>query len=142
MEQNGRIRFFASKKARPVILSLPANAKLTDCAAQAAAKCAESLSFKTEAIAAVSSAVSAACQNAIERAYEGDTGNTLHVQIIPDAVALTVKIVDYGKPFDFGAGGTIATDWGFSSVVKSVDTVEHRVNSRGGNMVTLIKMNQ
>jgi len=141
VEQSGRTRFFASKRARPIVLSIPASAKLIDCASESAKKCAESMGYKGEAAAALSAAVSAACQNVVERAYENDAGNTFHVMIVPDQSAITVKIADYGKPFDFGAGGSVATDSGFAAVVKSVDTVEHRINSRGGNMVTLIKTN-
>ena len=139
VEPNGRTRFFSSKKARPVTLSIPANSKLSECASQAAATCAESLGFNAEAIEAVSGAVHAACQNVIDRAYDKDAGNAFHVQIVSDAAALTVKIADYGKPFDFGAGGSISTDAGFASVVSGMDTVEHRINPRGGNMVTMIK---
>jgi anti-sigma regulatory factor (Ser/Thr protein kinase) len=139
VEANGRTRFFASKKARPITLSVPANSKLLECPAQVAAICAESLGFKSDAIALISKAVAVACQNVIDRAYEKDAGNAFHVQILSDPAALTVKISDYGKPFDFGAGGAITSDIGFEPVVKSMDTVEHRVNPRGGNMVTLIK---
>ncbi len=142
VEQNGRTRFFASKKARPVVLSIPASAKLAECAAQAAAKCAESLGFKSAAVEAVTGAVASACRNVIERAYEQDSGNTFHVQIVPDPAALTVKITDYGKPFDFGPGGSIVKDSGFAAAVGAMDTVEHRVNPRGGNMVTMIKVLQ
>ena len=139
VEGNGRTRFFASKKARPITLSVPANAKLLECPAQVAAICAESLGFKSDVIALISKAVAVACQNVIDRAYEKDAGNAFHIQILSDPAALTVKIADYGKPFDFGAGGTITSDSGFATVVKNMDTVEHRVNPRGGNMVTLIK---
>jgi len=140
VEANGRTRFFASKKARPITLSVPANAKLLECAAQAAATCAESLGFKSDAIAAVSKAVSSTCQNVVDRAYDKDAGNSFHIVILPDPAALTVKIADYGKPFDFGVGGTITTDSGFEPAVQNMDTVEHRINPRGGNMVTLIKI--
>jgi hypothetical protein len=53
-----------------------------------------------------------------------------------------VKIADYGKPFDFGPGGSIHADSRFASVVQSMDTVEHRPNPRGGNLLTLIKVLQ
>ena len=139
VEANGRTRFFSSKKGRAVTLSVPAHAKLSECASHAAATCAESLGFNNDAIEAVAGAVHAICQNVIERAYENDAGNAFHVQIVPDTTALTVKISDYGKPFDFGAGGTIATDAGFEIAVSGMDTVEHRLNPRGGNLVTLIK---
>ncbi len=142
VEATGRTRFFASKKARPIALTIPANVKLLECPAQVAAICAESLGFKSDAVAQISQAVASACQNVVERAYEKDAGNAFHVQILSDPQALTVKIADYGKPFDFGAGGSISTDAGFAPIVKSMDTVEHRVNPRGGNMVTLIKILQ
>lgn len=141
VEPTGRTRFFASKRVRPITLSIPASMKLAECASDAAKKSAESTGFKSEAAAALSNAVTAACQNVVERAYENDSGNTFHVMIVADSLAVTVKITDYGKPFDFGAGGTIATDSGFAEVLKSVDTVEHRINARGGNMLTLIKTN-
>ena len=141
VEPTGRTRFFASKRARPVSMSVPATQQLSECVAQAAAKCAEALGFKTESIAALTAGISGACKNVIERAYDTDGGNTYHVLILPEQSAMTVKIADYGKPFDFGAGGSIGSDAGFAPVVKLMDTVEHRVNARGGNMVTLIKLN-
>jgi anti-sigma regulatory factor (Ser/Thr protein kinase) len=141
VEPTGRTRFFASKRARPVSMSVPATAQLSECVAQTAATCAKALGFKSETVAALTSGISGACKNVIERAYDADGANTYHVLILPEASALTVKIADYGKPFDFGAGGSISSDAGFATVVKSMDTVEHRVNARGGNMVTLIKLN-
>ena len=140
IEPTGRTRFFASKRARPLTLSVPASPALAACAELAAAKCAENSGFKPVDIAAISSAVSVACKNAIDRAYDNDAGNSIHVLILADAASITVKIADYGKPFDFGPGGSIASDSGFAAVAKSVDTLEHRINPRGGNLVTLIKI--
>ena len=61
--------------------------------------------------------------------------------IVRNGSSLTIKIADYGKPFDFGPGG-IQSDNRFADVISSMDTVEHRPNPRGGNLLTLIKVLQ
>ena len=78
----------------------------------------------------------------IERAYDGDSNSVFHLLIVPNGTALTIKIADYGKPFDFGSGGTIQGDSRFSAVINAMDTVEHRPNPKGGNLLTLIKVLQ
>src|SRR5436190_21500173 len=72
IEVNGRTRFFASKRARPLAMSVPAVFPLASCVELSAAKCAESAGFKPELAAAFSTAVGQACKNVIERAYDND----------------------------------------------------------------------
>ena len=144
VEPTGRTRFFAIKtEVRPISLSVPANSQYADFRiAQTVAKCAESLGFKSENVSALSTGVSGALRNAIERAYDSDAGNTYHVLIMPDASAMTGKISDYGKPFDFGAGGAITSD---ARVCASGQEHGHRrtpTSMRAAeSMVTLIKLN-
>jgi anti-anti-sigma factor len=142
VEPTGRVRFFASKKSKPISISLPSNPGVADSVAELAGKCAEALGFNGNSATIISTAVSAACKNVIERAYENDANNTFHMLIVPNGSSLTIKIADYGKPFDFGPSGTIQGDSKFSPVVDSMDTVEHRPNPRGGNLLTMIKVLQ
>jgi anti-sigma B factor antagonist len=140
VEPTGRVRFFASKKGKPISVSLPCNQKMADGVAELAGKCAESLGFNGNSAEVISTAVSSACKNVIERAYDNDANSVFHLLIVPNGTALTIKIADYGKPFDFGSAGTIQGDSRFSAVVNAMDTVEHRPNPKGGNLLTLIKV--
>ena len=140
VEANGHVRFFASKKARPISVSLPCKPDLANSVAELAGKCAESVGFNGNSAEVISQAVSTACQNVIERAYNSDTNKILHLMIQPNGTALTIKIADYGKALDFGPGGNISGDSRFASVLEAMDTVEHRANPRGGNLLTLIKV--
>ena len=140
VEPTGRVRFFASKKSKPISISLPSNPSVADSVAVLAGKCAEALGFNGNSAETISSAVSNACKNVIERAYDNDVNNTFHMLIVPNGSSLTIKIADYGKPFDFGPSGTIQGDTRFQLVIKNMDTVEHRPNPRGGNLLTMIKI--
>jgi anti-anti-sigma factor len=142
VEPTGRVRFFASKKSKPISISLPSNPGVAESVAELAGKCAEALGFNGNSAEVISTAVNAACKNVIERAYDNDANNTFHMLIVPNGSSLTIKIADYGKPFDFGPSGTIQGDSKFSPVINSMDTVEHRPNPRGGNLLTLIKVLQ
>lgn len=142
VEPAGRVRFFASKKGRPISVSLPCNPKVAQGVAELAGKCAESLGFNGNSAEVISNAVVTACKNVIERAYDSDANNVFHLLIVPNGSSLTIKIADYGKPFDFGPSGTIHSDSRFAAVINSMDTVEHRPNPRGGNLLTLIKVLQ
>ena len=140
VEPTGRVRFFASKKSCPIEISLPCNKDLVPGVGQLAGRCAETLGFPNQMSQAISAAVSDACQNVIDLAYGGDPNNVFHLLIVPNGRTLTVRIADHGKSFDFSAAGSIYGDKRFASVVGSMDTVEHRVNPRGGNLLTLIKV--
>jgi len=142
VEPTGRVRFFALKKSRPITVTVPCSMQVAASVAELAGKCAANLGFNGNSAGVVSQAVTEACKNVIERAYDNDANNVFHMLIAAGQGALTVKIADYGKPFDFGPGGTIHSDSRFASVVKSMDTVEHRPNPRGGNLLTMIKVLQ
>jgi anti-sigma regulatory factor (Ser/Thr protein kinase) len=142
VEPAGRELFFASKKGRPISVSLPCNPKMAQSVAELAGKCAETLGFNGNSAEVISNAVVTACKNVIERAYDNDANNVFHMLIVPNGSSLTIKIADYGKPFDFGPSGTIHGDSRFAAVINSMDTVEHRSNPRGGNLITLIKVLQ
>jgi len=142
VEPTGRVRFFALKKACPVSITLPCMLEVAAGAAELAGKCAAGFGFNGNSAGTISQAVATACKNVIERAYDNDANSVFHMLISASGSALTVKISDYGKPFDFGPGGTIHSDSRFASVVQAMDTVEHRPNPRGGNLLTLIKILQ
>jgi len=140
VEPSGRVRFFASKKGRPIAITLPSSPEMIEEIAGLAAKCAEKAGFNGNSADTISEAVSSACRNIIEHAYDNDGNNSVHLLLVPNGSSLTIKIADYGRPLDFGASGTIQGDARFAAVVKNMDTVEHRTNPRGGNLLTLIKV--
>lgn len=139
VEPTGRVRFFASKKSRPIEVNLPCNKDLLDGVGNLAGRCAETLGFNGNTADTISSAVKCACQNVIDLAYNDDPSQVVHLQIVPNGSTLTIKIADHGKPFEFG-GGSIHADERFSALINTMDTVEHRPNPRGGNLLTLIKV--
>ena len=140
VEPTGRVRFFASKKGRPISIALPSNPQMAQHVAELAGSCATTLGFNANSAEVISSAVSIACKYVIEHAYDNDVNSIFHLIIVPNGSSLTIKIADYGKAFDFGPAGNIQGDSRFSSVVKSMDTVEHRRNPCGGNILTMIKV--
>ncbi|MBI3831920.1 MAG: anti-sigma factor antagonist [Planctomycetes bacterium] len=142
VEPTGRVRFFASKKGRPIEISIPSKKELVPGISALAASCASAAGFDNGSTDSISSAVQSACDNLIDHAYGGDPGNVVHMLIVPNGTTLTIKIADHGKALDFGPSGSIHSDSRFAAVVSSMDTVEHRPNPRGGNMITLIKVMQ
>ena len=142
VEPTGRVRFFASKKGRPIEVSVPSDKNFTSGVSVLAGRCAEALGFNGNTAETISGAVLEACDNVIDMAYGGDPSHVVHMLIVPNGSTLTIKISDHGKAFDFGPGGTIHADRRFSTVINSMDTVEHRPNPRGGNLLTLIKILQ
>jgi hypothetical protein len=140
-EATGRVRFFSSKKGKPVLVSVPSAPAYASSVAEMAGRCAESLGFNGDSVEVIALAVDAACKNVIEKAYENDANNVMHVMFVPNGSSLTIKITDYGHPFEF-SGGSIYSDVSFSPVVNNMDTVEHRTIPSGGNLLTLIKILQ
>ena len=138
-EPTGRVRFFASKKGRPIELSVPCNKDFLGGVLEMTKKTAEVLGFDGDS---VSSAVETVCEQVIDQAYGGDSTYSFHMAIVPNGNTLTIKIADHGKPFEFGSAGNIHGDKRFSSVIENMDTVEHRVNPKGGNYLTLVKVQQ
>ena len=139
-EPAGRVRFFASKRGCPVEMSIPADPALAAGAGEMAGAVARSLGVNGATATSISEAVREACRNVIERAYGENRNAVFHLLIAPSRDMLTIKISDFGKTLDFGQGGSIYGDAGFASVVKTMDTVEHRTNPKGGNLLTLIKV--
>jgi anti-anti-sigma factor len=138
-EPTGRVRFFASKKGRPIELSVPCNKDFLGGVLEMTKKTAEVLGFDGSS---VSAAVETVCEQVIDQAYGGDSTFSFHMAIVPNGNTLTIKIADHGKPFDFGSAGSIQGDKRFTSVIDNMDTVEHRVNPKGGNYLTLVKVQQ
>jgi anti-anti-sigma factor len=142
VEPTGRVRFFASKKSQPIEIAVPCNKDLLPGVGQLVGTCAQALGFPGNTSQTVAQAVNTACGNVVDLAYGGDPSGVFHVLVIPNGKTLTINIADHGKPFDFGPGGSIYADQRFAGVVGAMDTVEHRVNPRGGNLLTFIKVLQ
>jgi anti-anti-sigma factor len=141
VEPTGRPRFFASRKTPPLEVTVPCQKLLTRNLAGLAGLCAKTLGFDEPGVHAVTAAVNDTCINVIDLAYGGEGNQIFHVLIHPNEKALTIRIADHGKPFSFGPTG-IHGDPRFAAVISHMDTVEHRPNPRGGNLITLIKVIQ
>jgi len=142
VEPTSRVRFFASKKGQPIEVNVPSRKELVPSVSILVGTAARALGFDERASANISTAIQAACDNLIDLAYSGDPSNVVHMLVVPNGSTLTIKIADHGKFLDFGPGGTIHSDQRFRSVIGSMDTVEHRTNPRGGNIITLIKVRE
>ena len=140
VEPTGRVRFFTSARALPVEVSVPCRKDLLPGLTQLARSCAASAGFSGQSLQDIAAALGEACRNVMELACGNDPSSLLHLLFHADAKALTMRIADCGKPLEFGAQGSIHSDPRFARLVKLMDTVEHRANPAGGNLLTLIKV--
>jgi anti-sigma regulatory factor (Ser/Thr protein kinase) len=140
VEPTGRVRFFATTKGPPIEVNFPGRKELLPGIGLLAGQCAQGMGFDADTISAVAGAVEATCAQVVELAYGNDASRLIHMVIMPNENALTVRIADQGRTFDFGDAGSIQGDPRFSGVIGAMDTVEHRSNPRGGNLVTLIRV--
>jgi anti-sigma B factor antagonist len=135
-EDGGELKFFASRRAKPVELSLPASPGLADALQGLIGGVARQMGLSKELSGEVAQAVSNACGIVAEHACSNDPNSVYHVILVPNGKQLTVKISDYGTPLEFPAGGP-AADARFRETAKVLE-VEHALNPAGGNLFTLI----
>lgn len=135
---DGRVRFFAPKKARPVQVSIPARPELVEALKPLVEGAARQIGLDDEAADQVGAAVVTASKGVASLAYEGDPLGALHIILAPDANSLTVMISDFGKTISLGPGGP-AEDARFAGVASRMDSVNIRPNPKGGNLLTLTK---
>jgi len=139
VEPTGKVRFFASKRIKPVQLTLPCSVEIVSGISALVGSVAKHAGLGGDAAAKVSDAVRSACVNIVQRACGGDIGMIFHLIMIPDGDQLTVRISDHGKTLDFGSSGGIESDAGFRPVLQVMDSVDLKPNPKGGNILTLIK---
>ena len=132
------MRFFASRKAKPLQLSLPCSKELAKGVGQLAASAASSLGVNGAVSENIAQAVQEVCENVIERACQADASRIIHCMIMPQGKTLVVRVTDQGTAFQF-AGGNVGADAGFKNAVSLMDSIEHQVHPRGGNVFTLSK---
>jgi len=137
-EAGGKVRFFAPKKARPVSVALPARPEIVAGLASLVEGVAKEAGFTDEAASAIGRAVVATSTGVAELAYGGDSSGALHVLVVPDGKAVTIRISDYGKRIAAGPGGA-PKDARFAEVMKLMDSVRLAPNPKGGNLVTMTK---
>ena len=135
-EASGELKFFASRRAKPVEISLPATPGLAEAMQGLIGRVARQMGFPEDGAGEVAQAVSSACQVVAEHACSNDPNAVYHVIIVPNGKQLTVKISDYGTPLEFPAGGP-AADARLRGVTKVLE-VEHALNPAGGNLFTLV----
>lgn len=138
VEPTGRVRFFASKKIKPIQLVLPTDERIVGGVGQLVVNAAQQAGFNGQSMNALSNAVTEACRNFIQVAYGQDTSSIFHMIIIPENGQLTVRISDHGQTFQF-EGGSLQSDPRFASAVKEMDLVAHTSGQRGGNIITMTK---
>jgi len=135
-EASGELKFFASRRAKPIELSLPAVPLLAEGVAGLVEGAARQVGFVDGAAKDAGQAVRDACLAVAEHACGNDPNAVYHVIIIPNGKQLTVKISDYGTPLEFPAAGP-AGDERFKKVAKALE-LEHALNPAGGNLFTLV----
>jgi anti-sigma B factor antagonist len=137
VEESGRVRFFASKKAPPIEINLPCNKTIVEGVGALVRKCAESLGVNGDVGQNLAAAVLKACENVIDYAYEGDSNKVFQMLVVPSRHGITIKIADHGN--DFAPQADIARDERFAGIASAVDVLEHQPLSSGGNLLTLVK---
>lgn len=135
-EEGGELKFFASRRAKPIELSLPAVPILAEGVEGLVDSAARQMGFADNAAGKVAKAVRGACLAIVEHSCSNDPNSVYHVIIVPNGKQLTVKISDYGTPLEFPAAGPSA-DARFRDVAKVVE-LEHALNPAGGNLFTLV----
>jgi len=137
-EPTGKPKFFAPKKARPVSVSLPANLELLDALGGLIESAARSAGFNGATVGKISSAVVAAARGVAQYAYAGDGSSAIHLLVMPDDQAFTVRISDYGKKISAGPDGS-PQGGEFAGVTDVMDSCQVKPNPKGGNLITLTK---
>lgn len=135
-EASGELKFFASRRAKPIELCLPAVSVLADGVVGLVESAARQVGFAEGPAREAGDAVREACLAVAEHACGNDPNTVYHVIIIPNGKQLTVKISDYGTTLEFPTSGP-AGDERFKKVAKVLE-VEHALNPAGGNLFTLV----
>ena len=138
VEPAGRVKFFASKKAQPVQLTIPARPATVTGIVGLVESVARHVGFDGDLVKKIAEAVKTACLNVALYAYDNDESGLIHCLFQPDAGKLVVRISDYGKAVSF-EGGSVASDERFAEVAGVMDSVEHVANPKGGNIFKLVK---
>jgi anti-sigma B factor antagonist len=136
-EESGEMKFFASRRAKPIEVSLPAVAQLAGGVSSLVDGAARQVGFAEDQAAKLADAVADACRSVAEHACGNDPNAIFHMLILPNGRQLTVKISDYGTFLEFPPQGPSA-DARFGSVAEVLE-VEHAQNPAGGNLFTLTK---
>lgn len=135
----GEVKFLSPRSARPVELTLPADAHLAEGIMGLVGQAARRVGFDPAEAARIGQSVKAACLRIVKDAYGGDPESVYHVVVIPDSRRLTVRISDYGQTFDFSKAGSIEKDARFKDAITALDRIEHEANPGGGNLLTLLR---
>jgi anti-sigma B factor antagonist len=138
-DPSGRIQFLAPKRLMPVSISLPAASKLIDEVRGLIEGLAKEMGFAGATAGELGAAVVTASKSVAQLAYgSSDAASSLHVVVIPNANAITVRISDYGQAIPADADGT-PEDPSFKPVARAVDSMMLKPNPRGGNLLTMTK---
>ena len=138
VEATGRVRFFASKKAKPVEITLPARPATIMGIAGLVESVAKHVGFDGELVKRIADAVKTACLNVALYAYDNEESGLIHCLLQPDAGRLIVRISDHGKAVSI-EGGNVSSDERFAEVTRVMDSVEYVANPKGGNIFRLVK---
>jgi hypothetical protein len=136
-DEAGEMKFFASRRAKPIEVSLPAVPQLAAGVGSLVDGAARQVGFSENDAASMGAAAAQACTVVAEHACGNDPNAIFHMLILPNGRQLTIKISDYGTPLEFPPQGP-AADARFGEVAK-VLAVEHAQNPAGGNLFTLTK---
>jgi anti-sigma regulatory factor (Ser/Thr protein kinase) len=136
-QEDGEMKFFASRRAKPIEVSLPAIADLAASVDSLVNGVARQIGFDSAKSGEVAQAVAEACRSVAEHACGNDPNSIFHMIVVPNGRQITVKISDYGTILEFPPQGPSA-DARFGDISKVME-VEHAQNPAGGNLFTLTK---
>ena len=132
------MRFFASKKVKPVQLVLPTHATIVGGIGPLVSSVAQQVGFNGASLDDLATSVTRLSQALITAAYGDDPSRIFHMIIIPERGQVTVRVSDHGTPLDF-SGGSLQSDPRFEEALRGMDMVSHELGERGGNVITVTK---
>ena len=138
VEPNGRVRFFASKKLKPVQLVLPTHSTIVDGVGSLVSSVAKHVGFNGASLEKLATSITRLSRELIAAVYGDDPSRIFHMIIIPERGQVTVRVSDHGTPLDL-AGGSLQNDPRFEEALRGMDMVSHELGERGGNVITVTK---
>ena len=135
---NGRVRFVASKKMKPVKLTLPTIPSVVEGIGPLLAAMAQQIGFNGQSAHDLAASVTGMCREVICATCGNDPTQIFHVNIVPEHQQLTVRLSGQGKPIR-PVGGNLQSDPRFEQVLRTMDRVNLDAGAQGGNVIMMTK---
>jgi len=135
---NGRVRFLASKKMKPVKLTLPAIPSVVEGIGPLLTAMAQQVGFNGQSVHDLAASVTDMCREVISATCGNDPTQIFHLNIVPEHQQLTIRLSGQGKPIQ-PVDGNLQTDPRFEQVLRTMDSVNLYAGGQGGYVITLTK---